>query len=78
MTTLARNRRKVWIVNERNHARKVVNSCARCDRDRQQLLVQQMSDIKEKSLTVSLPWRHVALDFAGPVFLKVKLKRELG
>ena len=75
VATLARSRRKVWIIKGRNLARKVVNNCARCDRDRKELLVQQMSDIKEESLTVSPPWRHVALDFAGPVVVKGQVNK---
>ena len=75
VATLARSRRKVWIVKGRNLARKVANSCPRCDRDRKKLLVQQMSDIKEESLTVAPPWRHVALDFAGPTIVKGQVNK---
>ena len=73
VTTLARSRRKVWIIRGRNLARKIVNSCPRCILDRKQCLVQQMSDIKEESLSVSPPWRHLCLDFAGPVYVMEKL-----
>ena len=70
VATLARSRRKVSIVRGRNLARKVVNNCARCKLDRKELLVQQMSEIKEESTTVAPPWRHVSLDFAGPLVVK--------
>ena len=75
VTTLARSRRKVWIVRGRNLAVKVVNSCPRCNRDRKELLMQQMSDIKEEQLTVAPPWSHIALDFAGPVIVKGQVNK---
>ena len=75
MTTLARSRRKIWIVRGRNLASKVVNSCPRCNRDRKELLMQQMSDIKEEQLTVAPPWSHIALDFAGPLIVKGQVNK---
>ena len=70
VATLARSRRKVWIVRGRDLARRVVNSCPRCIKDRKELLMQQMAEMKEESTTVAPPWRHVALDFAGPLIVK--------
>ena len=75
VATLARSRRFVWIVKGRNLARKVANSCLKCIRDRKQLLVQQMADISQESLSVSPPWRHVALDFAGPLIVKSEVNK---
>ena len=75
VATLARSRRKVWIIKGRNLARKVVNSCPRCTIDRKQCLVQQMSDIREESLTVAPPWRNISLDFAGPVLVKSEVNK---
>ena len=75
VATLARSRRKVWVVKGKDLARRVVSSCPRCDRERKVMLVQQMADIKEESLTVSPPWRHVALDFAGPVVCKGQVNK---
>ena len=75
VATLARSRRKVWIVKGKDLSRRVVSSCPRCDRERKVMLVQQMADIKEESLTVSPPWRHVALDFAGPVVCKGQVNK---
>ena len=72
VSTLARSRRYVWVVRGRDLARKIVNSCPQCDRDRKEMMVQQMSDIKAEQLTVAPPWTNVAmaLDFAGPVVVK--------
>ena len=75
VSTLARSRKKVWIVRGRDLSRKVVNSCPRCDLDRKETLLQQMSDIKEEQLTVSPPWTNVALDFAGPYIVKGEVNR---
>ena len=75
VATLARSRTKVWIVKGRNLARKVVNDCQRCTRDRKELLIQQMADLKPESLTVSPPWTNVALDFAGPILVRGEVNK---
>ena len=75
VSTLARSRRKVWIVRGRDLAKKVVNSCPRCDMDRKVMLVQQMADIKQEQLTVAPPWTNVALDFAGPFIVKGQVNK---
>ena len=75
VTTLARSRRMVWIVRGRNLARRIANNCPICIRMRKELLVQQMSNLKEESTTVSPPWRNVALDFAGPIIVKGEVNR---
>ena len=75
VATLARSGRKVWIVKGRNLARKIVNSCPICIIDRKQFLLQQMSNIKEESLTVAPPWRHLALDFSGLVTVKGEVNK---
>ena len=68
--TLARSRQKVWIVRGRNLAKKVCSSCYLCKRMNQKLATQQMSQIKEESLTVCPPFTFISLDFAGPVIVK--------
>ena len=75
VSTLARSRRKVWIVQGKNLARKVVNNCQRCNLDRKQLLIQQMADIKEEQVTVSPPWSNISLDFAGPYVVKGEINK---
>ena len=50
VSTLARSRKKVWVVQGRNVAKKVVNSCPRCDLDRKSTLLQQMADIMEEQV----------------------------
>ena len=75
VSTLARSRRKVWIVRGRDLAKNVVNSCPKCDKDRKVMLVQQMADIRDEQLTVAPPWTHVALDFAGPITVKGQVNK---
>ena len=75
VSTLARSRKKVWIVKGRLLAKKVVNRCPKCNKDKKELMVQQMVDIKEEQLTVAPPWTHVALDFAGPVLVKGQVNK---
>ena len=75
VATLARSRNKVWITKGRNLARKVSNNCPICIKNRKQLLVQQMSEIREESTTVAPPWQHLALDFAGPITVKGEVNR---
>ena len=75
VSTLARSRKKVWIVRGRDLARKVVNSCPRCDLDRKETLLQQMADIKDEQLTVAPPWSYIALDFAGPYIVKGEVNK---
>ena len=75
--TLARSRRYVWIVRGRNLAQRVVKNCPRCIRDRKELLLQQMSDLKEESVTVSPPWRNISLDFAGPISVRGEVNKRV-
>ena len=75
MSTLARSRNYVWVVKGRQLAKKVVNECAMCDRTRKELLMQQMADVREETLTVSPPWMHICLDFAGPILVKDQVKK---
>ena len=56
VSTLARSRRYVWIVQGKHLARKMVRNCTRCNLDRKELLQQQMSVIKDEQLTVAPPW----------------------
>ena len=75
VSTLARSRKKVWIVRGRNLAKKVVNACPRCDLDRKETLLQQMADIKEEQLTLAPPWTNISLDFAGPYLVKGEVNK---
>ena len=75
VATLARSRRYVWIVKGRVLAKRIANNCPQCIRNRKELLMQQMRDIREESLSVSPPWRNVSLDFAGPLTVRGEVNR---
>ena len=68
--TLARSRQKVWIVRGRDLARKVCSNCYLCRRRNKSLASQQMSMLKNESLSVCPPFSYVSLDFAGPIIVK--------
>ena len=68
--TLARSRQRVWIVRARDLAKRVCSECYQCRRDNKVMAAQQMSRLKEESLTVCRPFTHVSLDFAGPITVK--------
>ena len=53
-------------------ARRIANNCPICICMRKELLVQQMSDLKEESTTVSPPWSNVAVK--GEVNRRVRMK----
>ena len=67
--TLARSRTQIWIVRGRDLAKKVCSSCFLCKRNNKKLASQQMSLIREESLTVSRPFNFVSLDYAGPILV---------
>ena len=68
--TLARSRQKVWILRGRDLSKKVCSECYQCRRDNKVLAEQQMSRLKEESLTVCRPFTYISLDFAGPILVK--------
>ena len=77
LSTLARSRNYVWIVKGRQLAKRVVRDCAKCDRERKELMMQQMANIKDEQLTIAPPWTHICLDFAGPINVKDQVKRRV-
>ena len=68
--TLARSRQKVWIVRGRDLAKKVTSGCYQCRRENKVMAEQQMSRIKEESLTICRPFTYISLDYAGPILVK--------
>ena len=75
--TLARSRNYVWIVKGKQLAKKIVNSCVACKRERKKLEMQQMGMLREEHLTVCPPWTSVSLDFAGPVKINGEVQRRI-
>ena len=54
--TLARSRNYAWIVKGKQLAKRIVNSCTACKREKRKLEVQQMGILREEHLTLSPPW----------------------
>ena len=75
--TLARSRSYVWVVKGKNLAKRIVNNCLKCKREQRKLESQQMGMMKEAQLTVSPPWSHVTLDFAGPVLVAGEVQKRI-
>ena len=75
LSTLARSRNYVWIVRGSQLAKKIVRGCPKCNRERKELLMQQMANVKDEQLTIAPPWTHICLDFAGPVLVKDQVKK---
>ena len=70
VVTLARSRYKVWIHRARDLAKKICSTCPLCRIRKKVMMGQQMSKLKEESLTMSKPFTYISLDFAGPVKVK--------
>ena len=68
--TLARSRKKVWIVKARDLAKRVCSSCPLCKRRNKELAGQQMAKLKQESVTICRPFTYVSIDFAGPLLIK--------
>ena len=75
--TLARSRSYVWVVKGKNLAKKFVQQCPKCRRERRRLETQQMGMLKEAQLTVSPPWTYVSLDCAGPVSVGGEVQKRI-
>ena len=75
--TLARSRNYAWIVKGKQLAKRIVNSCTSCKREKRKLEVQQMGILREEHLTLSPPWTAVSLDFAGPVKISGEVQRRI-
>ena len=70
--TLARSRKKVWIVKGRDLAKRVCSDCPLCKIRRKDLAGQQMARIKEESLTISRPLLMFLLILRDHFLLKVQ------
>ena len=68
--TLAKSRSWVWIVRAKDLAKRVVNKCMVCRKQKKQLQGQQMAMLREEALVQCPPWTHVSLDYAGPIMIR--------
>ena len=68
--TLARSRKRAWIVNGMRLAKWVSRQCPHCNitraKEKKQLVEQLMADIPEHQLVPCPPFTNVSVDFMGP------------
>lgn len=69
--TMAKLRLQYWIINGKNSIKWIINKCITCFRFRAAGGTQLMGNLPEPRITVSRPFTHVGVDFAGPVSLKI-------
>lgn len=63
-------RRKYWIIDMKNSIRKYIRGCSKCIRYNQENSKQLMGNLPEPRVTIFAPFRHVGVDYAGPIHLK--------
>lgn len=69
-------RRRYWIVDARNTIRHVIHKCNTCFRYSNPALTQIMGQLPKPRVTVSTPFSHTGIDYAGP--LAIRLRRTPG
>ena len=63
---LAAIRAKYWVVGANPKVRKYIRSCVKCARFVTKPSVPLMGDLPKERVSVSQPWDHTGVDFAGP------------
>ncbi|KAJ8378393.1 hypothetical protein AAFF_G00242810 [Aldrovandia affinis] len=64
--TLLQMRKKAWVLQGRRIAKKVVDSCVLCRKERARRCRQVMSDLPPERTTPALPFAYTTLDLFGP------------
>ncbi|XP_065088816.1 uncharacterized protein LOC135710229 [Ochlerotatus camptorhynchus] len=72
---IAHIREQYWPLNLRNLARRHVKSCLRCYRTRPQAEHQLMGQLPKVRITPARAFLNTGVDFCGPVWLKVPVRR---
>ncbi|XP_070526460.1 uncharacterized protein [Cardiocondyla obscurior] len=73
--TLAAVRQRFWPIAASLVVRGVVRRCVKCFRYRPTTSQAIMSDLPDKRVTVSRPFTHTGVDYAGPIFVKESKRR---
>lgn len=68
--TLAYTRRKFWIINGKKTVRNIINKCIKCIRFKAQTSEQQMGELPLSRVTLSHPFLHTGVDYAGPLQIR--------
>lgn len=73
--TLLRTRRKAWVVRGRRTAKKVINECITCKKQRARLCQQVMSDLPQERTRRANPFEYTTLDLFGPFEVRDSIKK---
>ncbi|GBO34178.1 hypothetical protein AVEN_160610-1 [Araneus ventricosus] len=68
-------RQKFWPLNGRNLCRKIVHSCVTCFKANPKISSQKMGDLPEDRVNPNFVFNSVVIDFAGPFYIKTKLRK---
>ncbi|GBN17173.1 hypothetical protein AVEN_29902-1, partial [Araneus ventricosus] len=69
------SRQKFWPLNGRNLCRKIVHSCVTCFKANPKISSQKMGDLPEDRVNPNFVFNSVGIDFAGPFYIKTKLRK---
>ena len=73
--TVAKSRRKFWIVRARRLAEKVKNSCYRCRITDKQLAEQKMAPLPKCRTKIAPAFFQISMDLLGPVTIRDAVKK---
>ena len=73
--TVAKSRRKFWIVRARRVAQTLKNSCYVCRLLDKRLAMQQMAPLPESRLAISPPFHTTSIDLFGPFTVRNMVKK---
>ncbi|XP_036149070.1 uncharacterized protein LOC118647739 [Monomorium pharaonis] len=68
-------RQRFWPLAVRSTARKIIKNCITCFKCKPSVSQALMADLLKARVTVSRPFTHTGVDYAGPIFLKEGKRR---
>lgn len=75
--TMAAVRQRFWPLSLRSTTRKIIRSCVTCFKTKPVLSEAIMGSLPASRVTVSRPFSHCGVDYAGPVILKESKRRNV-
>ena len=73
--TLSLLRSQYWILNARSRVKQIIRQCPVCNRQKAQVMEQQMSALPAERCTPSRPFTHTGVDYAGPILVRTSAGR---
>lgn len=68
--TLAYVRQKYWIISGKRKVKSLINKCVKCIRYKGTTACQKMGTLPKPRVTLSHPFSHTGVDFAGPIQIR--------